>query len=88
MQRSAVGAAGTQEALTARMQTRGRLYDLLGYADYRAFDAGVDAESGASVGYSPDGLVGKDGLIEIGGQAPPFRWGSARAGRQLLPPCR
>ena len=36
-----IAAAGTQEALTARMQTRGRLYDLLGYADYRAFDAGV-----------------------------------------------
>jgi methylisocitrate lyase len=37
----AIAAGGTQEALTARMQTRGRLYDLLGYADLRAFDAAV-----------------------------------------------
>jgi methylisocitrate lyase len=37
----AIAADGTQEALTARMQTRGRLYDLLGYADLRAFDAAV-----------------------------------------------
>ncbi len=37
----AIAAGGTQEPLVPRMQTRGRLYDLLGYADYRAFDAGV-----------------------------------------------
>ena len=37
----AIAADGTQEPLVPRMQTRGRLYDLLGYADLRAFDASV-----------------------------------------------
>jgi methylisocitrate lyase len=37
----AIATAGTQEPLVPRMQTRGRLYDLIGYSDYRAFDAGV-----------------------------------------------
>lgn len=32
---------GGQAALVERMMTRRRLYDLLGYADYTAFDAGV-----------------------------------------------
>jgi len=32
---------GTQEALVGRMQTRARLYELLGYADYAALDAEV-----------------------------------------------
>jgi methylisocitrate lyase len=32
---------GTQESLLPRMQTRSRLYELLGYADYTAFDSAV-----------------------------------------------
>ncbi|MBO7935954.1 methylisocitrate lyase [Streptomyces sp. S9] len=32
---------GTQESLLPRMQTRSRLYELLGYADYSAFDSAV-----------------------------------------------
>ena len=32
---------GTQEPLLAQMQTRARLYELLGYEGYTAFDAGV-----------------------------------------------
>ena len=37
----AIAAEGTQEALVPRMQTRARLYELLGYADYAALDAEV-----------------------------------------------
>ncbi|MCD0452982.1 methylisocitrate lyase [Actinocorallia sp. API 0066] len=36
-----IAAEGTQAALVARMQTRGELYDLLGYADYAKFDTTV-----------------------------------------------
>jgi methylisocitrate lyase len=36
-----IAADGTQAALVERMQTRGELYDLLGYADYAKFDATV-----------------------------------------------
>jgi methylisocitrate lyase len=32
---------GTQAGLVDRMQTRTRLYELLGYADYAAFDQGI-----------------------------------------------
>ena len=32
---------GTQAGLLDRMQTRARLYELLGYGDYTAFDQGV-----------------------------------------------
>jgi methylisocitrate lyase len=32
---------GTQAGLLDRMQTRSRLYELLGYADYAAFDQAV-----------------------------------------------
>lgn len=32
---------GTQAGLVDRMQTRARLYELLGYADYTAFDQDV-----------------------------------------------
>ena len=32
---------GTQEPVVGRMQTRARLYDLLGYAEYAALDADV-----------------------------------------------
>jgi len=32
---------GTQAGLVDRMQTRARLYELLGYADYAAFDRDV-----------------------------------------------
>jgi methylisocitrate lyase len=32
---------GTQAGLLDRMQTRARLYELLGYADYAAFDEDV-----------------------------------------------
>ena len=32
---------GTQAGLCRRMQTRARLYELLGYADYSAFDRDV-----------------------------------------------
>ena len=38
---AALAADGGQEALVPRMQTRARLYELLGYADYAAFDADV-----------------------------------------------
>ncbi|RRQ82551.1 methylisocitrate lyase [Streptomyces griseofuscus] len=37
----ALAAEGTQESLLPRMQTRSRLYELLGYADYSAFDSAV-----------------------------------------------
>ena len=37
----AIAGEGTQEGLVPRMQTRARLYDLLGYADYAALDADV-----------------------------------------------
>jgi methylisocitrate lyase len=37
----AIAGEGTQESLVPRMQTRARLYDLLGYADYAALDADV-----------------------------------------------
>ncbi len=37
----AIAAEGTQEGLVPRMQTRARLYDLIGYADYAALDADV-----------------------------------------------
>ena len=37
----AILAQGTQERLVPQMQTRARLYELLGYADYTAFDADV-----------------------------------------------
>ena len=36
-----LAAEGTQEPLLPRMQTRSRLYELLGYADYTAFDSAV-----------------------------------------------
>ncbi len=36
-----LAAEGTQEPLLPRMQTRSRLYELLGYADYSAFDLAV-----------------------------------------------
>ncbi|MGW5113972.1 methylisocitrate lyase [Streptomyces noursei] len=36
-----LAAEGTQESLLPRMQTRSRLYELLGYADYTAFDSAV-----------------------------------------------
>ncbi|RRQ71177.1 methylisocitrate lyase [Streptomyces griseofuscus] len=36
-----LAAEGTQESLLPRMQTRSRLYELLGYADYSAFDSTV-----------------------------------------------
>ncbi|WP_248496535.1 methylisocitrate lyase [Streptomyces sp. PLM4] len=36
-----LAAEGTQESLLPRMQTRSRLYEHLGYADYAAFDAAV-----------------------------------------------
>ncbi|MEU3027912.1 methylisocitrate lyase [Streptomyces incarnatus] len=36
-----LAAEGTQESLLPRMQTRSRLYELLGYADYAAFDTAV-----------------------------------------------
>ncbi|RAY11519.1 methylisocitrate lyase [Actinomadura craniellae] len=38
---SVLAADGTQAALVERMQTRGELYDLLGYADYAKFDTTV-----------------------------------------------
>jgi methylisocitrate lyase len=37
----AIAGAGTQEGLVPRMQTRARLYELLGYAEYAALDADV-----------------------------------------------
>jgi methylisocitrate lyase len=37
----AIAEEGTQEALVPRMQTRARLYELLGYAEYAALDADV-----------------------------------------------
>ncbi|MFS4108169.1 methylisocitrate lyase [Streptomyces sp. PD-S100-1] len=36
-----LAAEGTQESLLPRMQTRSRLYELLGYQDYSAFDSAV-----------------------------------------------
>ncbi|KOT77061.1 methylisocitrate lyase [Streptomyces rimosus subsp. pseudoverticillatus] len=36
-----LAAEGTQESLLPRMQTRSRLYELLGYGDYAAFDSAV-----------------------------------------------
>ncbi|WP_431984476.1 methylisocitrate lyase [Streptomyces qinglanensis] len=36
-----LAAEGTQEPLLERMQTRSRLYEVLGYADYNAFDTAV-----------------------------------------------
>ncbi|MFI9228016.1 methylisocitrate lyase [Streptomyces rimosus] len=36
-----LAAEGTQESLLPRMQTRSRLYELLGYEDYAAFDSAV-----------------------------------------------
>ncbi|MEV7505042.1 methylisocitrate lyase [Streptomyces sp. NPDC093018] len=36
-----LAAEGTQETLLPRMQARSRLYELLGYADYSAFDSAV-----------------------------------------------
>ncbi|MER8120278.1 methylisocitrate lyase [Streptomyces sp. NPDC094031] len=36
-----LAAEGAQESLLPRMQTRSRLYELLGYADYSAFDSAV-----------------------------------------------
>ncbi|WP_019546518.1 methylisocitrate lyase [Streptomyces sulphureus] len=36
-----LAAEGTQESLLPRMQTRSRLYEVLGYADYTAFDSAV-----------------------------------------------
>ncbi|WP_416482380.1 methylisocitrate lyase [Streptomyces sp. CL12] len=36
-----LAAEGTLESLLPRMQTRSRLYELLGYADYSAFDSAV-----------------------------------------------
>jgi methylisocitrate lyase len=36
-----LAADGTQESLLPRMQTRSRLYELLGYEDYAAFDSAV-----------------------------------------------
>ncbi|MEU7256606.1 methylisocitrate lyase [Streptomyces rimosus] len=36
-----LAAEGTQESLLPRMQTRSRLYELLGYGDYAAFDSTV-----------------------------------------------
>lgn len=36
-----LAAGGTQESLLPRMQTRSRLYEVLGYADYTAFDSAV-----------------------------------------------
>ncbi|MGW5818359.1 methylisocitrate lyase [Streptomyces noursei] len=36
-----LAAEGTQASLLPRMQTRARLYELLGYADYTAFDSAV-----------------------------------------------
>ncbi len=38
---AAIAAEGTQASLVERMQTRGELYDLLGYADYAKFDTTV-----------------------------------------------
>ncbi len=38
---AAISAEGTQAPLVERMQTRGELYDLLGYADYAKFDTTV-----------------------------------------------
>ncbi|MGW7573310.1 methylisocitrate lyase [Streptomyces sp. NPDC054765] len=37
----ALAAEGTQESLLPRMQTRSRLYEVLGYEDYSAFDSAV-----------------------------------------------
>ncbi|MFI1026354.1 methylisocitrate lyase [Streptomyces olivaceus] len=36
-----IAAQGTQESLLPRMQTRSRLYELLGYEEYSAFDSAV-----------------------------------------------
>ncbi|NLU73334.1 methylisocitrate lyase [Streptomyces sp. HNM0575] len=36
-----LAAEGSQESLLPRMQTRSRLYEVLGYADYTAFDSAV-----------------------------------------------
>ncbi|MEZ7002279.1 methylisocitrate lyase [Streptomyces sp. AD55] len=36
-----IAAKGTQESLLPRMQTRSRLYELLGYEEYSAFDSAV-----------------------------------------------
>ncbi|OEV12415.1 methylisocitrate lyase [Streptomyces nanshensis] len=36
-----LAAEGTQESLLPRMQTRSRLYEVLGYADYTTFDSAV-----------------------------------------------
>lgn len=36
-----IKAAGTQAPVVDRMQTRARLYDLLGYEDYNRFDTGI-----------------------------------------------
>jgi methylisocitrate lyase len=36
-----IAECGTQQTLVRRMQTRARLYELVGYEDYTAFDAGV-----------------------------------------------
>ncbi|MEU6480388.1 methylisocitrate lyase [Streptomyces sp. NPDC047017] len=36
-----IAAEGTQESLLPRMQTRSRLYELLGYEEYSAFDSAV-----------------------------------------------
>ncbi len=47
-----IAARGTQEPVVERMQTRARLYELLGYAEYAALDADVVnfslADQGAS----------------------------------------
>lgn len=37
---------GTQDALVPRMQTRGRLYDVVDYAGYSAFDTGIFTSTG------------------------------------------
>ena len=38
---AALAADGTQQALLPRMQTRSRLYEVLGYEEYGAFDSAV-----------------------------------------------
>lgn len=38
---SAIRETGTQAGVVDKMQTRARLYELLGYADYNRFDAGI-----------------------------------------------
>ena len=64
----AIADEGTQEALVPRMQTRVRLYELLGYADYAALDADVfnftlDRRRNAMTATAPEIHKGLAGVV-------------------------